>query len=206
MSRGRARLGALLVASTLALTAEAHALESSRALLASLRGAGRAEAAVTFAVGDPIAGRPRASLGRLALEPPDRARLDFGASGEAVTLRADGGEWRQPATKQLLRLSPDHAAGALRWWRVLLDPAGRGASERRVGPRHYRLRLDGEPGAGADSADVRLDARGLPAELALGEQQGGAVARFSAWRFMRARGASAFRLTAPPGYADVELP
>mgnify|MGYP001195749181 CR=1 FL=1 len=76
-------------------------LASTRTLVAKLAGSGRGEARVTVSRGDPLGGPDRVDEGRLALEPPDRVRLDFGATGERIALRGDGGEWVQPATRPL---------------------------------------------------------------------------------------------------------
>ena len=42
------------------------------------------------------------------LRKPDRVRLDFTTTGEKITLRSDGGEWLQPATKQLIRIPAEN--------------------------------------------------------------------------------------------------
>src|SRR5262245_50291648 len=112
-------------------TVTAAPLESTRRLAAELKRAGRAEVTLSWAVGD-----DRLS-GALALEPPSLARLEVASTGERVTLRADGGEWLQPALQQMVRLSPAHSGAAMQWWRLL---AGGGqARERRLGRGGYRL-------------------------------------------------------------------
>ncbi|HEV2106400.1 MAG TPA: hypothetical protein VGU27_11805, partial [Candidatus Eisenbacteria bacterium] len=172
--------------------------------LAGLARGGRAEATLRYELPGPPGAPPRPIRATLALERPTLARLDVRTTGESVTLRADGGEWLQPAARQLVRLQPAQAIAALRWWRVLL--AG-GAEEQRLGPAEYRLLVPGTPEAPADSADVRLDARGLPERLALADGLGGEqVYRLSGWRFGRARGEAAFRLAAPAGWDVVDLP
>ena len=189
---------ALLAGAILAVLpamADAAPLQSTRALAAELKRAGRAEVTLTWNIGD--AGDGRLS-GTLALEPPSLARLEVGATGEKVTLRADGGEWLQPALGQMVKLSPEHSGAAMRWWRLLAG--GEPARERALGRGGYRLVVG--TGADADSAQVWLDARGLPQRLVLDV---GTYA-LSGWRFTRARGASAFRITAPPGVEVVELP
>ena len=212
-----ARVGTTLA--TLALGASVHAaawaapLESTRALAAALARSGRAEAALEMPrPGMPLdpsgtaAGAPRATTrATLSIETPDRARIDIAGTGERITLRPDGGEWLQPHLRQMVKLSPPHAALALRWWRLL--SIGAGAHERRLGDRHYRLRIDAAGDADADSAEVWLDPRGLPARLSFAGVAGlPGEYRIFAWRFPRARGAEAFRLSAPTGYETVELP
>ena len=192
---------ALLLALAGGASAQAAPLESSRGLVEQLRRSGRAEATLSWSVAGPD-GKPVASSGRLALEPPSLARLDVARTGEQVTLRPDGGEWLQPALRQMLLLSPRHAGAAMRWWRLLAG--GEGARERRLGPGRYRLVVGA--GAAADSADVTLGERGLPARLRLGAPGEGQEYRLSDWRFSRARGEREFRLTAPAGVETVELP
>ncbi len=203
-------------------------LESTRGLVAQLRRSGRAEAVLGWTVAGPPGRAAETRSGRLALEPPSLARLDVQATGESITLRDDGGEWLQPSLKQLVRLSPRHSVAAMRWWRLLIgsaasggDDAGgatgsrgssgaRGAAqvkESRLSPRRYRLVVSGDVSSAADSAEVWLNARGLPARLVLADGEGGRQAyRLSGWRFMRARGAPAFRVSLPSGMESVELP
>lgn len=186
-------------------------LESTRALASGLARTGRAEATLSWTVAGPPGSAARALRGTLAVEPPDLARLDVTGTGERVTLRADGGEWLQPELKQFVRLTPRHSVAAMRWWRLLAGstvPAGtRGYEERKLSPGHYRLVVPASPAADADSADVWLDAGGLPARLTLADGMGGESGyRLSGWRFTHAKGIAAFRLTAPPGVETVELP
>jgi hypothetical protein len=175
---------------------------ATRVLLARLRATGRAEA--TLRVGRPDAlGPGRVTIaGTLALEPPRSARLDF-ADGERLTLRADGGDWLQPATRQLVRAGAARAAGLLAWWAALLDPSGAGLVERKLGPRRYAL---AHPGAGADQV-VELGADGLPRLIRVDAGGGEPVEyRVTRWRFVKARGHDAFVLRPPPGYEVVDLP
>lgn len=199
------RAFALYVALALgAASARAESPASGAALVRSLRGAGRAEATLRF-VTPSLPGRPvRTVHAILALEWPDRARMDVGATGERIVLRADGGEWLQPATRQLLVFKPGQAAAALGWWSVLLgrDPLAR---ERRVGGGRWRLER-GSPGTPDTVAEVTLDARGLPARLVLGEGEEAVTYRLSGWHFGSARGGAGFHLTAPAGWEVVELP
>lgn len=172
-------------------------LESTRRLAAELKRAGRAEVTLSWAVGD-----DRLS-GALALEPPSLARLVVASTGERVTLRADGGEWLQPALQQMVRLSPEHSGAAMQWWRLLAG--GSGARERRLGRGGYRLVVGS--GAEADSAEVWLDPRGFPARLVLGDPIGGRQEyTLRNWRFARAKGVTAFRIQPPAGVEVVELP
>ncbi len=190
----------------------AQALESTRALSAGLARTGRAEATLRWGVIGPPGSASRALQGVLAVEPPALARLDIAATGERITLRADGGEWLQPQLQQFVKLDARHSVAAMRWWRLLAGTRTGPATdapceERRIGPGHFRLVVPATPAAEADSADVWLDARGLPNRLELADGMGGRTAyRLSGWRFVRARGVAGFRLTAPPGVETVELP
>jgi hypothetical protein len=191
--------------------AEAAALESTRALASGLARTGRAEATLSWSVIGPPGSPARAMRGTLAVEPPDLARLDVSGTGERVTLRADGGEWLQPELKQFLRLTPRHSVAAMRWWRLLagstVATGATGYTERKLSPGHYRLLVPATPAADADSADVWLDAGGLPSRLTLADGMGGESGyRLSGWRFTRAKGIAAFRLAAPPGVETVEMP
>lgn len=178
-------------------------LVTSRALLAQLRAHGRAEATLRWSIPDALDGTSREQKGTLALEPPNRARLDA-AGGESITLRADGGEWLQPGPRQLLRLSPAQAATALRWWGLLLG--GEGLTEKQWGERKYVVQKRA-PSGDVDRATVELDERWLPRTLEIEGPDGGTVRySLSTWRFPKARGEAAFRLRAPAGWQVVELP
>lgn len=180
-------------------------LESSRALLTAMRRSGRAEAALRYTLTS-IPGEPATVIrGRLALEPPDRARLDVITTGESIAVRADGGEWLDPAGGQLVRLSPERVAPALRWWRVLLGDAGT-VRERRDSPGRFWLVLPAQGATPADSALVQFDSRGLPARLELTGDAGATVFRLTEWRFVKARGRAAFTIAPPPGVVEVTLP
>ena len=206
--------GASAPARAAATSADAHetpgastasALESTRALAAGLKRTGRAEVTLVWQVAGVTGGPPQRMHGALAVEPPDRARLDVAGTGERITLREDGGEWFQPSVHQLVILKPRHSVGAMRWWRLLAG--GSGASERKLGTGRYRLVVAATPTADADSADVSLGAGGLPERLELDDGAGGhLVYRLSGWKFTPARGAAAFRITAPAGTETVELP
>jgi hypothetical protein len=177
---------------------------STRALLAGLRSAGRAEAALRLDRLDPLTGRASVLRGRLILELPGLARLEL-ADGERLTLREDGGDWLQPATRQLVRAGRRSAAGALMWWGVLLDPEGAGAVERRTGARSYALTY---AGAGAARTQrIELGPDGLPSRLTVEADESERIEyRLSRWRFVRSRGRADFVLEAPAGFEVVELP
>ena len=188
-----------------ALASTASVLESTRSLAAGLQRTGRAEVTLAWDVAGVTGGPPQRMRGALAVEPPDRARLDVAGTGERITLREDGGEWLQPSVHQLVILKPRHSVGAMRWWRLLAG--GTGATERKLGEKRYRLVVAATPTADADSADVSLGAGGLPERLELEDGAGGRmVYRLSGWKFTPARGAAAFRITAPAGTETVELP
>jgi len=190
-----------LVPAHAAVTAPA----STRSLAAGLARGGRAEVTLRWTAPAIPGGRAERLRGTLAVEPPDRARLDVPATGERITLRSDGGEWLQPSLHQMMLLKARHSVAAMRWWRLLAGAEP--ANERRLGPRRYRLVLAATPAAPADSAEVSLDAAGLPARLELDDGTGGRlVYELSGWRFTRARGAAAFRVSAPAGIETVELP
>lgn len=198
-------LRAVVLASLLTCAVEAAPTEATRVLSARLRRSGRAEATLVWQAPGIALGGSTTQRGALALEPPALARLDVAGAGERITLRADGGEWLQPALHQLVLLKPRHSVAAMRWWRTLAGSGG--ALERRLGAGHFRLTVSATPTAAADSADVWLDARGLPARLELDDGRAGRVVyRLSGWRFTRARGVAGFRLAAPPGVETVELP
>jgi hypothetical protein len=189
-----------------AAPASPPALRSSQALLARLGATGRAEATVETAVEDLLTGRIRTVRGRLALELPHLARLDF-PDGERLSLREDGGDWVQPSTRQLVRSGPRSAAAALRWSAVLLESGSEEIRERPLGNRGYELSTAGADSAAGERQRVWLGAGGLPERLEVlspgGEPR---TYRLSGWRFSRARGRAAFVLQAPPGFETVELP
>ncbi len=176
-------------------------------LLARLSASGRAEVRIERRQTDPLTGTRRVSRARLALEPPDRARLEFGRGGERVTLRADGGEWLQPELRQMIVLDPERARRALRWSALLLDREGPRAREEPLSGDRYLVTLREGSGPEADSVWVWLGPDRLPARLVLDEGDGARTEyRLSGWRFLAARGRAAFVLEAPPGYEVVRLP
>lgn len=182
-------------------------LVATRTLVARLAAVGRGEAALTLTRHDPMGGPALIVRGRLALEPPDRVRLDFPTTGERIAVRREGGEWIQPAARQMVRLKPEQTDLAAGLWEVFLSGGNEHFTERRVGGGRFVLEArapeEGLPG----SIHVALDARGLPAALEMTDASGDSVRyAFRAWRFTRASGAEAFVLQPPPGYAVVDLP
>jgi len=197
---------ALFLALGLAAAAAAggEALRSTRGLLAQLKAAGRAEARVTTTVQDPIAGRAQTTTGRLALELPRQARLDF-AGGESLTLRDDGGDWLQPRARQLVRSGPRSAEAAMRWSALLFESGAGPFRERPLGKNGYEIDAIGPDSL--ESQRVWLGRDGLPARLELTTAAGETSSvRLGGWRFTRARGRRAFVLSAPEGFEVVELP
>jgi hypothetical protein len=182
-------------------------LAATRTLVAKLSRAGRGEASVTVTMTDPMGGPDVFQAGRLALEPPGRVRLDFAATGERVALRGDAGEWIQPHAEQMVRLGREQAGMAAWLWEILMQGGTGGFSERATGTHRYALEPR-DPDAGLPLVlSVELDARGLPVLIEFAESPGVTTRyRFKGWRFTRARGPAAFTLTAPRGYAVVEVP
>jgi outer membrane lipoprotein-sorting protein len=173
---------------------------------ARLAAAGRAEVVVTRTAVDPLSDRPVTARGRLAIEPPDRLAVGFDGSGERLTLRGDGGEWLQPALRQMLTLGGERAAAAARAWRVLLGETGEDAPRLvPLGARRYRVTFPAEQLA-PDSVVLTLDARGFPRRLEFDDGAGKNSVAFSNWTFGRARGRAAFVIKPPAGYEVIPLP
>ena len=84
------RIAMTMLGVLLAFPVSAAPLEASRALVRSLAERGRAEATLRYLVASAPGSAPRSVHATLALEPPDRARLDVPATGEKITLRGDG--------------------------------------------------------------------------------------------------------------------
>jgi len=182
--------------------ARAHAAAptaASRVLAARMSATGRAEATLLQRVPDPLGGPAAERRARLALERPDRVRLDY-EGGESVTLRRDGGEWLEPRLTQMLVFDSTGAGAAQRAWDLLLgrDDA---IAEHPAGAGRWRLRPIRPDPALPDSVEIALDAAGLPEQLvcwAGGERS--VEFRISGWRFPRAKGRADFVLVAPHGY------
>jgi hypothetical protein len=161
---------------------------------------------VTMTQTDPMGGPDVVQRGRIALEPPDRVRLEF-TTGERIALRGDGGEWIQPSARQMVRLKREQAGMASWLWEVFLHGGTGGFTEQATGPGRFRLVPRDRDAGLPEAITVLLDARRLPAEIEY-QEGGGALIRyrFRAWRFARPRGARDFTLTAPAGYATVDVP
>ncbi len=175
-------------------------LEATRVLVQRLVGSGRCEASVMLVVEDPMGGPPRVQRGTLALEPPSRVRLDF-ANGERIAVRGDGGEWLQPAQRQMIRLGSGQA-GLVSWLWDLFLKGGQGRfHERAAGARRFVLTAGDDARGLPDTIGIVVDARGLPAALEIRDAGlGETLYRFSGWRFAKPRGATAFELRAPAGF------
>ena len=171
---------------------------------ARLRASGRAECRFVRVSTDPLTRRVVRLDGRVMLELPSRARLDFPATGERVTLRADGGEWLEPRLRQMVVFDSVRAAGARRWWQLLSEGAAPGVMVERRAGGHLVLRSEG--GAGPDSARLDLDAAGLPVRLVIPDGESQVEFRFARWSFIRGQAPALFRQQAPPGFERVELP
>ena len=179
--------------------------EMTRMLVSRLRASGRVEVKVERLALDPISGSTQAMRGVLALEPPHRADIVFPATGERITVRADGGEWLQPALRQMIRLGAGDAAGITRWWDLLMGPDPGEFNARRVSPRRWIV-VAAERGGYADSAWITLSADGLPIRLEVAETPGArSMYRFREWTFVKPRGRQAFVIQPPPGYEVVRL-
>jgi outer membrane lipoprotein-sorting protein len=188
--------------------ATAHAtLAATRTLAAKLARSGRGEASVTVTREDPLGGPEQVDRGRLALEIPDRVRLEFPSTGEKLAVRGDGGEWVQPAHRQMVRIRPEQAGLAAWLWEVFLTGGSDAFAEQALAERRYALEpRDGEAGL-PERIEVTVDAKGLPEQVAFTGEDGVAVRyRFKGWRFLAPKGSAAFKLPAPAGYTVVEMP
>ncbi len=184
-----------------------NGLAATRSLVAKLSALGRGEASITVTLTDPMGGPDVVQAGRLALEPPDRVRLDFPASGERIALRGEAGEWIQPQAQQMVRLGREQAGMAAWLWEILMQGGTGGFSERSTGTRRYALEPRDRDAGLPEGISVKLDARGLPVAIEFAQSPGVSTRyRFKGWRFMRPRGTAGFTLSAPRGYAVVEVP
>jgi outer membrane lipoprotein-sorting protein len=194
---------AALLLAVARLSHAASAPASVQPLMERMARAGRAEARVVVTVatvGDSATSR----RGTLALEPPDRLRLEYATGGERLTARDDGGEWLQPELRQMLTMSAAQAGRAAILWDLLRSRSASFA-ERRLGPRTWRLTM-ADAGAEAESLIVTVGEGRLPAKI---ETQVGDVQwtiRLSNWRFAAAKGREAFVLRAPAGYEVLVMP
>lgn len=176
----------------------------TRALLERLARAGRAEARVTITTREVELGT-RSRRGVLAIELPDRLRLDYAAGGERLTARGDGGEWLQPAGRQMLIMGPEQAARAAGLWRALRGTDGAGFAERKLAARTFEL-ITTRAGVEAETVRVVLGEDGLPSVLEMAAGDLTWTVRLRGWRFEPARGRSAFVLRAPPDFEVLDMP
>lgn len=190
----------VVVIQTPAASATPRALAALRSRLTA---AGRAEVSVSQVV-TTAADTVRQLRGHLALELPDRVRVEDTASGERLTARGDGGEWLQPALKQMLILRADQAGQVASVWRMLLDASGR-IDERSLGQGRYVLHPR-FPDAPVDSIWLQVRSDGLPVKVraSAGEEQW--ALQFGTWKFKKPRGAAAFKLSAPSDFTVLEWP
>jgi hypothetical protein len=214
MTRARWRVWAVPVVTLAALAGTAAAastarpvpLATARAFVQRLEVSGRAEADFERIVRFEDEAAPDPVRGRLVLEVPDRALIEFPPTGERITLRPDGGEWLQPRLGQLLTLEASHAATARRWWSMLTGADPQAFGERRLAGRRW-LVWTVEPDAESDTARVTLDPAGLPASIRVRESSGlDAEYRFRSWKFTRPRGERAFHIVPEPGMRVVPMP
>jgi outer membrane lipoprotein-sorting protein len=180
-------------------------LRSTRTLAQRISATGRGEARVTLTRDDVMGGGPVVLHGTLALEPPDRVRIDFSDTGERIVVRGDGGEWLQPHLRQMIRLRAEQAGVASWLWDLFLH-GGRGRfSERDAGRGRYVLGLRGGEDALPETLMVTVDAAGMPASLDVRDPTlGRSIYRFTGWKFTRARGRTAFVIQPPRGYTVIE--
>jgi hypothetical protein len=178
---------------------------TAKVLVERLRESGRAEATFVRRHRDLFADADVEVHGKLVLEPPDRARLDFDETSERVTLRKDGGEWLQPQLEQMLRFEPERAWAALRWWRLFAGVGQADVRERPAGDGGTVVRIGS--GEAIDSAWVRLAKDGLPAEIRIVEAGDLPVTyALGGWRFAKPRGRDDFVIRPPKGYDVFDLP
>lgn len=201
----RARAFALLALA--ALAASAHADSPATGALdpffARLKSSGRAELHIVRETRGPHGAV--SEPGRVALEPPDRVRLEFTRTGERVTLRNDGGEWLQPELKQCVHLGPERARAALEWWDLLLG-RDRAAFQQHALEKSRVLLVHAQPDLPPDSVWVALDGASLPARIDVRPADAERESyKLSGWKFAHARGRADFVLATPAGYESVDL-
>lgn len=165
--------------------------------------AGRGEATIVQREVDELGTVGPAHHGTLALEPPDRLRLEV-AGGEVLTVRRDGGEWLQPELGQMIRFGEQGAGAATHLWGLLLGRA-EGAVETPRGTNRWKLAFSRED-AVLDSVHLDLGPDRLPRRILAWPATGGRFeARLGGWKFGPARGAAGFRQRAPKGIEEVPL-
>jgi len=194
----------LVLAAAQAAAAATASLQSTKPLVDRMARSGRAETRIGQTIsseGETL----RSAHGRLALEPPNRLRIDFDG-GEKVTMRKDGGEWIQPGVRQMLMLKPGQAQAAVSIWKTFLSGGGEAFHERALGARRFQLVSRDTSSGLPDSVLVEQGSDGFPARIDLwvgGEQWS---LHLSHWTFAHARGDSAFKLRAPSGYQVFDWP
>jgi len=183
--------------------AAADAPTAVRPLMEKMSRAGRAEAHVVISVATGNEA-PSGRRGTVALEPPDRMRLNYSDAKESLTARGDGGEWLQPELGQMLTMSGEQARQAASLWQVMRSRSS-SYTERKLGSSSWRVMIQ-EPGVDAESLTVTVGADRLPSKI---ETQVGDLhwtIQMSGWRFPKARGREAFVLHAPAGYEVIQMP
>jgi outer membrane lipoprotein-sorting protein len=199
----RASLLATALLACWAALAAADAPTAVQPLMSRMSRAGRAEAHVTIrvATGDEAATSRR---GTVALELPDRMRLQYTDSKEALTARGDGGEWLQPGLGQMLTMSAEQAQRAASLWQVMRSRSS-SYVEKKLGPSSWRVTIQ-EEGADAESLTVTTGADRLPSKIETRVGDLHWTIQMSGWRFSKARGKEAFVLHAPAGYEVMPMP
>jgi len=203
MNRLRFVPGVVVVLAGCATLAAADAPTAVRPLMDRMSRAGRAEAHVVIRVATGNEA-PTSRRGTVALEPPDRMRLQYTDSQEALTARGDGGEWLQPELTQMLTMSGEQARRAAALWQVMRSRSSNYA-ERKLGADTWRVTIQ-EEGADAESLNVTVGADHLPSKIETRVGDLHWTIQMSSWRFAKARGQDAFVLHAPAGYEVIPMP
>ena len=186
-----------------ALAAASDAPTAVQPLMERMSRAGRAEAHVVISV---ATGQEAATSrrGTVALELPDRMRLQYAEGGEMLTARGDGGEWLQPQLGQMLTMSGEQAKRAASLWQVMRSRSS-SYVERKLGPSSWRVTIQ-EEGADPESLTVTTGADRLPSRIETHVGDLHWTIQMSSWRFSKARGKEAFVLHAKAGYEVLPMP
>ena len=201
MSRLAFAVACLLACGGAAVAGEAPT--AVQPLMARMTRAGLAEAHVVVGV---AAGKeaPSNRRGTIALEPPDRIRLDYKDGGEILTARGDGGEWLQPELGQMLTMSPEQARRAAALWAVMHSRSS-SYVERKLGPSSWRVTIQQE-GGDPESLTVTVGSDHLPSKIETHVGDMHWTIQMSSWHFAKARGRQAFVLHAPVGTEVMPMP